>query len=165
MRMISVLWIIGCALIAATSAMAAPGQGAEDATVTTVTYLIHTEIEAIWNRQMSMLIGNSVIISAIKLGEGSPALNKGLTWAGLALCVAWGIMDWQGWNFSHVLIEDAKKAAAAANLTVNPYVDFPTTFGAEIIFYCAMSVVLVFFLIYIWLLKRHGWWKFWQQAK
>jgi hypothetical protein len=114
---------------------------------------------------MSMLIGNSVIISAIKLGEqeGSPALNKALTWAGLALCVAWGIMDWQGWNFSHTLIEDAREAAK--NLPVNPYLKFPTTFGAEIIFYCAMSVVAVFFLIYIWLLRKHGWWRFWKPAE
>ena len=162
MRMISVLWLVGCALLAATPAVAAPVQGAEDASVITVTYLIHTEIEAIWNRQMSMLIGNTVILGAIKLGENE-ALNKALTWAGLALCVAWGILDWQGWRFSHTLIEDAKKAAE--HLPVNPYINFPTTFGAEIIFYCAMSVVVVFSLIYIWLLRRHGWWRFWRPAE
>src|SRR5262249_55867404 len=127
-----------------------------DNSVVTLTYLIHTEIEAIWNRQMSMLIGNTVIIGAIKLGgnEASPELNKAMALAGLVLCVAWGIMNYQGWDFSHTLLADAQKAAKLAELKVNPYSNFPTTFGAEIIFYCAMSVVVVFFVLYLWLLRQ-----------
>jgi len=143
--------------------MAAPAQGGEDVPVFAITYLIHTEVEAVWNRQMSMLIGNSVMISAIKLGEGSPALNKGLTWAGLALCVAWGVMNWQGWRFHHSLVEKAQQITN--DLPVRPFEGWPTTFRQEIIFYCAMLVVVVFAWIYIWLLKKHAWWKFWQLAK
>src|SRR5215467_10863728 len=102
------------------------------------------------------------LIGAIKLGEkeGSPALNIAMAVAGLILCVAWGIMNYQGWDFSHALLEDARKAAEAVQLKVNPYKNFPTTFGAEVIFYCAMSVVVVFFVLYLWLIgqsvKRPG---------
>ena len=110
-----------------------------------------------------MLIGNSVMISAIKLGEGSPALNKGLTWAGLVLCVAWGVMNWQGWHFSHSLVENAQQITS--HLSVKLFADWPTSFLQERIFYCAMLVVVVFSWIYLWLLKKHGWWKFWQPAK
>src|SRR5215813_5467110 len=139
MRMISVVMlVITGAFVATTCAVAAPAASSDDGSVFTVTYLIHTEIEAIWNRQMSMLIGNSVLIGAIKLGEkeGSPALNIAMAVAGLILCVAWGIMNYQGWDFSHALLEDARKAAEAVQLKVNPYKNFPTTFGAEVIFYC-----------------------------
>jgi len=63
-------------------------------------------------------------------------------------------MNYQGWDFSHTLLADAQKAAKLAELKVNPYSNFPTTFGAEIIFYCAMSVVVVFFVLYLWLLRQ-----------
>src|SRR5215813_13888489 len=162
MRMISVVMlVITGAFVATTCAVAAPAASSDDGSLFTVTYLIHTEIEAIWNRQMSMLIGNSVIIGAIKLGEkeGSPALNIAMALAGLVLCVAWGIMNYQGWDFSHALLASAQEAAA--QLRVNPYKTFPTTFGAEVIFYCAMSVVVVFVLLYLWLLG----WMFWGSAK
>jgi len=152
--------VIAGAVVATTCAVAAEGSS-DDGSVFTVTYLIHTEIEAIWNRQMSMLIGNSVLIGAIKLGEkeGSSALNIAMALAGLVLCVAWGIMNYQGWDFSHTLLASAQEAAA--QLRVNPYKTFPTTFGAEVIFYCAMSVVAVFSLLYLWLLG----WMFWGSAK
>jgi len=156
-----VVLVIAGALLAITCAVAAEGSS-DDGSVFAATYLVHTEIEAIWNRQMSMLIGNSVLIGAIKLGEkeGSPALNIAMAVAGLILCVAWGIMNYQGWDFSHALLEDARKAAEAVQLKVNPYKNFPTTFGAEVIFYCAMSVVVVFFVLYLWLIgqsvKRPG---------
>jgi hypothetical protein len=164
--MISVLFVIATAFVATTYAVAAPlpGASSEESTLPIVlTYLIHTEVEAVWNRQMSMLIGNSVIIGAIKLGEGSPALNKGLTWAGVGLCLAWFGLNWQGWHSSHFLIEDAQKATS--NFSIKPFEGWPTSFWQERIFYFATTVIVMFFSIYCWLLKRHGWWKFWREAK
>jgi hypothetical protein len=97
-----------------------------------------------------MLIANSVIIGAIKLGSESEPLSKVLACAGLALCAALALMQWQGWRFFHILADNAKHFSV--NYPINPFTDFPTTFGEEIIFYCAMSAIVIFSLIYIWIL-------------
>jgi len=55
-----------------------------------------------------MVVGNSLLINAVR-SELDIATNLFLSLAGLFLCILWGIMTWDGWNWFYKSMADAKK--------------------------------------------------------
>jgi hypothetical protein len=104
--------------------------------------LANSERQAIWTRQMTMLLGNSVIFSAIKLGK----LDKLANIAGLFLCLLWFVMTWYGWTYFYEPMNAAKQLPIASRL--NPFATTPTKRHTDEIFLCAMLVVALFAVMY-----------------
>jgi hypothetical protein len=109
------------------------------------------EKQAIWARHATMLIGNSLIINAVrsdaaKLDAGTTLFLNG---TGLALCVVWAVMTWQGWGWFRKSLADGNKVPIAPAL--NPLADFsgPYRRWKDSIFDCAMSVVVIFAIMYV----------------
>jgi len=112
--------------------------------------LANSEKQAIWARQASMVVGNSLLINAIELEKGS-WIGSVLSVAGLFLCVLWGLMTWDGWGWFYKSILDAKKLPIPPEL--NPFSSLPHkdkgNRHSDTIFKCTMTMIVLFGLIYI----------------
>jgi hypothetical protein len=117
--------------------------------------MANSEKQAIWARQASMVVGNSLLINAIEFEKGSWT-GSILSIAGLLLCVLWGIITSDGWKWSYKPILDAKKLPIPPEL--NPFSSFPHKGKgdrhSDVIFKCTMAMIGLFGLIYLVLFLR-----------
>jgi hypothetical protein len=104
------------------------------------------EKQAIWARHATMLIGNSLIINAVRSDAGTTLF---LNVAGLALCAVWAVMTWHGCGWFQKSLADGNKVPIAP--AVNPFADFSNPYRRwnDSIFLCAMSVVVIFAILYV----------------
>jgi hypothetical protein len=109
------------------------------------------EKQAIWARQATMLVGNSLIVNAAwsdaaKLDAGATLFLNG---AGLLLCLVWVVMTWNGWGWFHESLAGAKRVPIAPAL--NPFAGIPDPYRRwrDSIFVCALLVVAIFAGIYV----------------
>jgi len=131
-----------------------------DETPTTSDYLsvlkMHVDVangekQAIWNRHATMVVGNSLIINAAR--ADTAALNAGSTLflnaLGLCLCVVWIFMTWHGWGWFRHSISKAKNIPI--NPALNPFGSYPEIYQRrkDLIFICALLVVLAFASMYV----------------
>jgi hypothetical protein len=96
--------------------------------------------QAIWARQTTMLIVNSLIVNAART-------DTWLNVAGLALCVIWLIMTCTGWKWFHKSLTDGKNVPVDSSL--NPFAGLKITLRNDWIFISALLVILIFALIYL----------------
>ncbi|MGQ0446576.1 MAG: RipA family octameric membrane protein [Beijerinckiaceae bacterium] len=119
--------------------------------------LANSERQAIWARYATMVVGNSLIFSAIfspiKPGvRTSETVNLPYSAAGILLCavgfllcLVWVAMTWVGWSWYRTLITDFKKLKIPES---NPFEQSHPR-HPNIMFFCAMSVPFIFMLVYI----------------
>jgi len=69
--------------------------GADDSLAALKSYvdLANSEKQAIWARHATMVVGNSLLINAVRDPQLSPVLNVILSFAGLFLCILLGRME------------------------------------------------------------------------
>jgi hypothetical protein len=108
--------------------------------------LANSEKQAIWARQATMLVGNSILLSGISADKGSHQL---FNFAGLGLCVVWAIMTYSGWSWFYKVMQDAKELVPDPSL--NPFAKIPQLARrlTDTIFLCAMAVVAIFAFVYV----------------
>jgi TRAP-type C4-dicarboxylate transport system permease small subunit len=90
-----------------------------------------------------MVVGNSLLINAVR-SELDIATNLFLSLAGLFLCILWGIMTWDGWNWFYKSMADAKKLPVDPLL--NPFSSMPNLADrhSDTIFNCTMAMIVIF---------------------
>jgi|SRR6516164_3774593 len=95
-----------------------------------------------------MVVGNSLLINAVR-SELDIATNLFLSLAGLFLCILWGIMTWDGWNWFYKSMADAKKLPVDPLL--NPFSSMPNLADrhSDTIFKCTMAMIVIFGLVYV----------------
>jgi hypothetical protein len=127
---------------------------ASDAMATLKMYvdLANSERQAIWARNAAMLVGNSFIINAIKSepAKSEAGLNLFFSVAGIAICILWAIMTWEGWTWFYKSIVDARKLPIVPQL--NPFASYGKNFPdrhADTIFKCTMTVIVIFSAMYV----------------
>jgi hypothetical protein len=110
--------------------------------------LANSEKQAIWARHATMLVGNSLIVNAVRSDTPTPT-TIWLNAAGLALCVVWAVMTFSGWNWFYKALEDGKNVPVDPSL--NPFASFQNIGRrrTDWILICAVSVVLIFASIYL----------------
>src|SRR5712691_6225195 len=72
--------------------------------------LANSERQAIWTRQATMLVANSLIVTAARSDAAKAVSGDALflNGAGLALCVIWFIMIWDGYTWFYKSMEAGK---------------------------------------------------------
>jgi hypothetical protein len=115
--------------------------------------LINSERQAIWARTAAMLVANSFILNAIRFQPGKVeaagvGLNPFFGYAGLFLCLLWGIMTWHGWTYFHKCIVEGSR------LPVDPCYNPLTKIKvidrrSDTIFICTMLAVVTFVAMYV----------------
>ena len=110
--------------------------------------LANSEKQAIWARHATMVVGNSLLINAVRSDPFSWT-NVSLCVAGLVLCILWGIMTWVGWTWFYKAMADANKLPIDPLL--NPFSSFPNLGDRrrDKIFMCTMAVIVIFGLVYV----------------
>ena len=111
----------------------------------------NAEKQAIWARHATMVVGNSLIINAIRTDVPKPdAFNTlFLNAAGLLLCIVWFVMTWVGWGWFYKSMVDATKVSNDPML--NPFASYPRLASrrSDTVFLCASAVVLIFASMYV----------------
>jgi hypothetical protein len=110
--------------------------------------LANGEKQAIWTRQATMLVGNSIIVAALRSDKIDPGTALVLNIVGLLLCIAWALMNWVGWDWFHKSLRAGAEVPIPQDL--NPLAEFSNPSRArDWIFFVAMAVVVLFALIYL----------------
>jgi|SRR5712671_4614178 len=117
--------------------------------------LANSERQAIWTRHATMLVANSLIVTAARSdaarsGSGDALFLNG---AGLALCIVWFIMIWNGYTWFYKSMEDGKSLPVDPSL--NPFAGIPdiSVRWKDVLFLCAVAVSVIFAAVY-----AHGLW-------
>jgi hypothetical protein len=129
-----------------------PSSADEMASLKLYVDLANSEKQAIWARHATMLVGNSLIVNAVRsdIAKLEPMTTVFLNGAGLSLCIIWAVMTWTGWTWFYKCMAEGKKL----NVPHNPFKnieDLPTiaTRARDIIFICTMAVVVIFAAVYL----------------
>lgn len=117
--------------------------------------LVNSERQAIWARNAAMLVGNSFIANSMRTtaANGDSALNVAYSAAGIAICIIWTIIVWRGWGTFHCLTLEARDLVPDP---LNPFHGVRNRIrrSHDVIFQCAMALILVFFALYVFSLVR-----------
>jgi hypothetical protein len=105
------------------------------------------EKQAIWTRQATMLVGNSIIVATMRSDKIDPSTVLLLNIIGLLLCGAWAWMNWVGWDWFHRPLRAGAKVPVPRDL--NPLAEFSNVSRCDAIFSVAMAVVALFAVIYL----------------
>ena len=114
--------------------------------------LANGEKQAIWTRHATMLVGNSIIVAALRSEHIDQSTTLFLNVVGLLLCIAWGVMARIGWGWFHQSLRAG--AAVPVEPDLNPLKQFSSTSRWDAIFINTMVVVVIFALIYLFGLCR-----------
>jgi hypothetical protein len=113
--------------------------------------LANSEKQAIWARHATMLVGNSLIVNAVRsdVAKIETATTLFLNGAGLALCIVWAIMTWNGWGWFYKSLLAGKNVPIDPSL--NPFASMQNIAQrrTDSIFILAMLVVLIFASVYL----------------
>jgi hypothetical protein len=109
--------------------------------------LANGEKQAIWTRHATMLVGNSIIVAALRSDKIDPGTTLFLNIVGLLLCIAWAWMNWVGWDWFHKSLRAGAEVPIRQDL--NPLAEFSNPSRRDAIFIVAMAVVGLFALIYL----------------
>lgn len=111
--------------------------------------LSNSEKQAIWARHATMIVGNSLIINAIRTEPSTSSNSIWFNVAGLGLCVVWAIMTWVGWGWFYKAMQDSIKLVSDPLL--NPFASFSNLASRrhDKVFICAMVVVGIFAFMYL----------------
>ena len=107
--------------------------------------LANKSTEVVWVRNAAMLIANSFLVAALGFPNLQP-IHAILTWAGMIVCVLWGIMTFVGWEYYY----DMHQLVSLATGLV--FVE--TRYFGDVVFICNMLLILVFFVIYFFAWRR-----------
>ena len=87
--------------------------------------LANGEKQAIWTRHATMLVGNSIIVAALRSEHIDQSTTLFLNVVGLLLCIAWGVMAWVRWGWFHQSLRAG--AAVPVERDLNPLKQFSST--------------------------------------
>jgi hypothetical protein len=106
------------------------------------------EKQAIWTRQATMLVGNTIIFAASRSDQIDQKMTLNIV--GLLLCILWAAMTLVGWCWFHKSLRDG--AAVPIDPIPNPFADprlSNPSFFRDPIFLAAMAVVGLFAALYL----------------
>lgn len=125
------------------------GESRAQATLKLYVDLTNSERQAIWARTAAMLVANSFIITAIRLGPANadaPSVTL-FSWAGIGICLLWGIMAWRGWEIAHGYMEAANRLPLRP--PSNPFHHLGAVgFNGDYIFWCTIAIIGIFIVLY-----------------